>query len=105
MRKKIRLPRIIKPYESREKIILRDYLALERTTLANERTLFAYIRTSLYLLIGGIGLLKLQDFSNMRWLGKSAIVISCILIVYGLIRFFLLRNKLHRFYEEADMPD
>ncbi|MFZ2282343.1 MAG: DUF202 domain-containing protein, partial [Lutibacter sp.] len=40
-------------FENREKIILRDFLALERTRLANERTLFSYIRTSLYLFLGG----------------------------------------------------
>ncbi|GAP67936.1 hypothetical protein BA6E_101382 [Bacteroidales bacterium 6E] len=33
-------------FENREQIILRDYLALERTRLANERTLLSYIRTS-----------------------------------------------------------
>ena len=31
-----------------EELILRDYLAIERTKLANVRTLFSYIRTSLY---------------------------------------------------------
>lgn len=30
-------------FKNQEKIILRDYLALERTRLANERTLFSYI--------------------------------------------------------------
>ena len=36
-----------------EELILRDYLAIERTKLANVRTLFSYIRTSLYLLTAG----------------------------------------------------
>ncbi|MDH5381747.1 MAG: DUF202 domain-containing protein, partial [Cyclobacteriaceae bacterium] len=44
----------LRDYEVKEEIILRDFLALERTTLANERTLFAYIRTSLYLILAGI---------------------------------------------------
>ena len=39
-----------------EELILRDYLAIERTKLANVRTLFSYIRTSLYLLTAGIGI-------------------------------------------------
>ena len=30
----------------KEELILRDYLAADRTALANERTLMAYIRTS-----------------------------------------------------------
>ena len=31
-------------FENDKELILRDHLALERTKLANERTLFAYIR-------------------------------------------------------------
>lgn len=105
MKKRLRLPRIVKPFETKEKIILRDYLALERTTLANERTLFSFIRTSLYLVIGGIGLLKLKDFESLRWLGELALVISALLIVYGAIRFLLLKRKLHKFYRDIDLPD
>lgn len=105
MKRKLRLPRIVKPFETKEKIILRDYLALERTTLANERTLFSYIRTSLYLVIGGIGLLKLKDFSSLRWLGEVALVISVLLIIYGLIRFLMLKRKLHKFYEQHDLTE
>lgn len=105
MKRKLRLPRIVKPFETKEKIILRDYLALERTTLANERTLFSYIRTSLYLVIGGIGLLKLEDFRSLRWLGYVALVISGILIIYGMVRYFMLKHKLHKFYEKSDLPE
>ena len=36
-------------FENDKELILRDHLALERTKLANERTLFAYIRMALYL--------------------------------------------------------
>lgn len=105
MKKRLRLPRIIKPFETKEKIILRDYLALERTTLANERTLFSFIRTSLYLLVGGIGLIKLKDFESLRWLGELAIVISVLLVIYGLVRYFLLRRKLHKFYQDINLPE
>jgi putative membrane protein len=38
--KKIKIPKIVSDYKNKERIILRDFLALERTTLANERTLF-----------------------------------------------------------------
>jgi len=51
-------------FENKEQIILRDYLALERTRLANERTLFSYIRTSLYLFLGGIAFLQFKDFTR-----------------------------------------
>ncbi len=103
--KKIRFPKIVKPFETREKIILRDYLAMQRTTLANERTLFSYIRTSLYLVIGGIGLLKLEDFASLAWLGYVALTISGLMIFYGILRFFMLRRKLSKFYRETGVPE
>lgn len=34
-------------------LVLREYLAIERTKLANETTLLAYIRTGLYFLVAG----------------------------------------------------
>lgn len=52
-------------FENNEKLILRDHLALERTKLANERTLFSYIRTSLYLLTAGIGIFQIENISRL----------------------------------------
>ena len=49
----------------------REILALERTKLANERTLLAYIKASLYLLLGGLALLGLDDFQSIRTLRKD----------------------------------
>ena len=58
--KKVKLHNPFKPRIMDEKK-LREHLALERTKLANERTLLAYIRASLYLLVGGTALLQLKD--------------------------------------------
>ena len=57
------------PFVNKEEIILRDYLALERTRLANERTLFAYIRTSLYLILAGLTLIQLNKYGSLEWIG------------------------------------
>ncbi len=100
-----RMPRIVKPFEHKEKLILRDYLAMQRTTLANERTLFSYIRTSLYLVIGGIGLLKLEDFESLRWLGFVALAISALMIIYGVVRYLVLKRKLSKFYRDFGIPE
>jgi putative membrane protein len=40
-------------------LILADHLALDRTRLANERTLLAYIRTAFMLVVAGVTALKL----------------------------------------------
>ena len=45
----------------KEEMILRDFLAADRTLLANERTLLAYIRTGISLLAIAISLIKLFD--------------------------------------------
>lgn len=100
--KKIRFSRIARPFEHKDKIILRDYLALQRTTLANERTLFSYIRTSLYLILGGLGLLELEQFAHLRYFGFIALGVSLFLIVHGLIRYVVLRRKLHRYYDSVE---
>ncbi|MEX0811650.1 MAG: DUF202 domain-containing protein [Chitinophagales bacterium] len=100
-----RISRITKSsnvFENKEKIILRDFLAMERTTLANERTLFSYIRTSLYLILAGIAFLKLEDFADMKWLSYVVFVLSAFLVIGGLIRFQRLKNKLKDYY--TSMP-
>ena len=51
-------------FENDKELILRDHLALERTKLANERTLFAYIRMALYLLTVGIGIFQIESISR-----------------------------------------
>lgn len=43
----------------REEMILRDWLALDRTVLANKRTFLAYGRTAIALIVLGIGFVKL----------------------------------------------
>ncbi len=73
-----------------------EILALERTKLANERTLLSYIRSSLYLLIGGIGILQLKDFYNIHWLGYLALLICIIFLAVGIFRYLLLSRRLNK---------
>ena len=40
---------------NKEDMILRDFLATDRTILANERTLLAYLRTFISFFAAGIG--------------------------------------------------
>jgi len=90
-----------KTFEFREKIILRDYLALERTRLANERTLFSYIRTCLYLVIAGIAFIQLKEFASIKWLGYFSFAVSLVVLITGLINYLVLRKKLLGFYNPA----
>lgn len=89
-------------YSNRETIILRDYLALERTKLANERTLMSYIRSSLYLLLGGIGLLQLQGFERIHFLGYVSLSLTVLFMIIGIYRYYQLRQRLNAFYIQID---
>jgi putative membrane protein len=92
-------------FKNKEEIILRDYLALERTRLANERTLLAYSRTSLYMLLGGIAFLQIEGFRRIQWLGYLALILSVILILIGLYRFFQIRARLSLYYKRDSAED
>jgi uncharacterized membrane protein YidH (DUF202 family) len=69
-------------------LVLREYLAIERTRLANETTLLAYIRTGLYFLVAGstLGHLIASEFwadcghaSNANWASDHVARSSAIL--------------------------
>lgn len=99
------LRRFYSQFPVREKIILRDFLAMERTTLANERTLFSYIRTALYLFLGGFAFLNLDNFSKIRSVGYLLFGIAAFLIILGIVRFFVLKRKLSQFYDAIDLDE
>jgi putative membrane protein len=75
-------------------LILRDQLAVDRTTLANERTLLAYIRTGLALALTGAACIRI--FSGMWALmaGSGFIVAGIVTFVVGIIRFVLLHRDI-----------
>lgn len=87
-------------FQNKDAIILRDYLALERTRLANERTLLAYLRSSVYLVLGGIAFLQLRDFQHIQWLGIVSIGLSAIFLVVGVYRYLLLNQRLLAYYHQ-----
>lgn len=96
--KKMKLLRFGRDFRPDEEVILRDYLAIERTRLANERTLLSYIRSSLYLLLGGIAFFQLEIFPNFKYLAVLALVFSAIFMVIGIYRFTLLKRSLKKLY-------
>jgi putative membrane protein len=98
----MKLLRFGRDFEPDEKVILRDYLAIERTRLANERTLLSYIRSSLYLLLGSIALLQLKEFSNFEYLALTAFIFSILFLIVGLYRFRLLKKSLKRVYYKSE---
>lgn len=96
------IQRLKSNFRQKEKIILRDFLALERTTLANERTLFSYIRSSIYLGIAGITFLNIPQFKSMLWLSYTLFGVSAIMVIYGVYRYQILKRKLRDFYDAME---
>ena len=92
-------------FTHKDEIILRDYLALERTKLANERTLLAYIRSSLYMILGGIAFLQLKDFEGSRWVGYVTLGISVVLLCIGLYRYLQIRYRLGNYYQSKQQTE
>ncbi|WP_104735136.1 DUF202 domain-containing protein [Hanstruepera ponticola] len=98
----MKLLRFGRDFNPDEQVILRDYLAIERTRLANERTLLSYIRSSLYLLLGGIAFFQLKEFTNFKYLAILSLIFSGIFFVIGIYRFTLLKKSLKRVYYKSE---
>lgn len=88
---------LVDDFENNREIILRDHLALERTRLANERTLFSYLRTSLYLLTAGIGILEIRSAWHLRWLGWICLALSVVIVFLGVYRFVVMKRHIDGF--------
>lgn len=77
-------------------MIPRDYLARQRTTLANDRTLLSYIRTSLYFLVSGTALIKVEDLENVKGFGYISFAISLAMLIFGFYNYFKIKRRLKR---------
>ncbi len=83
-------------------LILRDYLATDRTALANERTLLAYIRTALTLLVAGISFIQFFRSPVVWALGWGVIAIAAATAGVGAVRFSRLRRSLREVVQGED---
>jgi putative membrane protein len=78
----------------RRELILRDWLAVDRTILANERTLLAYIRTALAGAIVGGSLLKFFDSAVAKWSGIMFLIAALFAAIIGTLRYLGVRRRL-----------
>jgi putative membrane protein len=68
-------------------LVLREHLAIERTKLANENTLLAYVRTGLYFVVAGSTLGELVNTSFWRIAGTPLILIGAVIVIAGVVRY------------------
>jgi len=73
------------------KMILRDHLAADRTTLSNQNTFLAYVRTALTLFVAGVTFVRFFETTLVE-------IIGWIFIPAGIATFFvgLYRYNRHR---------
>lgn len=72
---------------TKEELILRDHLAIDRTVLSNESTLLAYIRTSLAVIAAGGTLIHFFSESYIDLLGAFLIISGIFILLWGYTRF------------------
>lgn len=87
------------PYENvkPEQLILRDQLAIDRTHLANERTLLAYVRTAFMLLIAGATAIKALPADRVA-VTSGWLLLGTGLVVglFGARRFLAMRRRIRQ---------
>jgi putative membrane protein len=75
-----------------------DKLAMERTRLANERTFLAYFRTFIVFMSSGIAILKIPSLEDITFIGYFLLIVSPVLLVIGISRFFYVKRQLGKYY-------
>src|SRR6185503_13987434 len=73
--------------EKSEELTFRDYLAIDRTLLANERSFMAYIRTAMTVFIAAISLIKFFDSELVKLMGEIFLAGSIVIFIQGLRRY------------------
>jgi putative membrane protein len=72
---------------NQEELIVRDYLAADRTALANERTFLAYVRTALAIAAAGGSLIHFLDSLVWEVLGVLLLVMAVSTLAWGIHQF------------------
>lgn len=71
-----------------------NLLIIGRTIMANERTLLAFLRTSLAFCIAGIGMIKYLDHPLLGAIGWCFAVLAGIFFIWGIHRYRHVRRVL-----------
>ncbi len=75
-------------------LILRERLALQRTTLANQTTVLSFIRTAMYFFVAGLSTRNLLMIENSIVIEISFYTIAFVILSLGLLNFFKHRKMI-----------
>jgi putative membrane protein len=85
-----------------EELVLRDYLALDRTILANERTLLSYARTALVLLVTGASLMQFFPSPMLIAFGVLSAFLGVIVTAAGAYSYLRVRSSYLRLLQHEE---
>ncbi len=86
----------------RTDLSLRDHLAIDRTRLANQRTLLAMLRTGLYLILMSLTVWSLNIFEDIRWISGTVLLAGIVTGILGLQLWNKQRKRINNSYLEGD---
>ena len=75
-------------------LVLREFLAIERTKLANETTLLAYIRTGLYFLVAGSTLGHVIQTPFWKTAGTPLLMVGVGIMLFGVIKYWRVKRSI-----------
>ncbi len=95
------------PYErfAQAQRILRDELAIDRTRLANERTLMAYLRGGVTLILAGVSILHFSQAYWFFYMGIACLPLGVFSIIFGLWRFRRMDGRIRKLRMGVVPPD
>ena len=79
-----------------DELILRDYLAADRTALANERTFLSYLRTGLAFGAAGVSLVHFLESVAADIAGVALVLLALVTLGLGARQFFWYKRRIER---------
>ena len=80
---------------------IKDILAIDRTTLANQRTLLAYIRTSFFFIGLGLTVVGIESFERLKFIAIPLFIVAPIIILIGVVSYLREKKKIKTLHAEV----
>ena len=80
---------------------LRDWLAVERTKLANQRTLLSMLRTGSYFLVMGLTIFSLEQLEALQQYYWLFFLFGFGFIAVGIVYFIRVKKNIKNTYERT----
>ncbi|MBF0363451.1 MAG: DUF202 domain-containing protein [Oligoflexia bacterium] len=94
-----------RPYSNftRDQLILRDWLAIDRTILANKRTVLAYIRTAMAFFISGVTAIHFVESPWIKIFGGVLVIVSIIILIMGFYDFYKYQKDIEELLKDSNI--